>query len=158
MVDAAGIEPDDIVLTVSGQPTPTPEALRQAIMNFGPGDELPISVRRDTEVMNLMLSYPTTFRTQARPAFGRDEPSGRVDLSRDGNTVVARTQGVWRYTLLLSPDQFDFSEPIRVVTNSVVSWDGLVIPDVETLLHWAASDQDQSLLFGAELEVEVAGP
>ena len=44
------------------------------------------------------------------------------------------------------------------MTNSVVSWDGLVIPDVETLLHWAASDQDQSLLFGAELEVEVAGP
>jgi predicted esterase len=158
MVDAAGIEPDDIVLTVSGQPTPTPEALRQAIINFGPGDELPISIRRDTEVMNLMLRYPTTFRTQARSAFGHDEPSGRVDLSRDGNTVVARTQGVRRYTLLLSPDQFDFSEPIRVVTNSVVSWDGLVIPDVETLLHWAASDQDQSLLFGAELEVEVAGP
>ena len=158
MVDAAGIEPNDIVLTVSGQPTPTPEALKQAIMNFDPGDELPISIRRDAEVMNLMLRYPTTFRSQARSAFGRDEPSGRVDLSRDGNTVVARTQGVQRYTLLLSPDQFDFSEPIRVVTNSVVSWDGLVIPDVETLLHWAAFDQDQSLLFGAELEVEVAGP
>ena len=158
MVDAAGIEPDDVLLTISGQPTPTPEALRQAILDFGPGDELPISVRRDTQVMNLMLRYPTTFRTQARPAFGRDEPSGRVDLSRDGNTVVARTHGVRRYTLLLSPAQFDFSEPIRVVTNGVVSHDGLVRPAVETLLHWAAIDQDQSLLFGAELEVEVAGP
>ena len=158
MFDAAGIEPDDIILTVRGQPTPTPEALRQAIIDFGPGEELPISVRRDTQVMNLMLRYPTTFRTQARPAFGRDEPSGRVDLSRDGNTVVARTQGVRRYTLLLSPAQFDFSEPIRVVTNGVISHDGLVSPGVETLLHWAAIDQDQSLLFGAELEVEVAGP
>ena len=81
-----------------------------------------------------------------------------VDLSREGNTVVARTQGVRRFTLLLSPSQFDFSEPIRVMTNSVVSHDGLVRPEVETLLRWAAIDQDHSLLFGAELEIEVVGP
>ena len=55
MVDAAGIEPDDIILAVGGQPTSTIDALRQAITDFAPGDELPISVRRDTEVMNLML-------------------------------------------------------------------------------------------------------
>ena len=158
MVDAAGIEPDDIILAVGGQPTPTIDALRQAITDFAPGDELPISVRRDTEVMNLMLRYPASFTTQGRPAFGRDEPSGRVDLSREANTVVARTQGVRRYTLLLSPTQFNFSEPIRVVTNGVVSHDGLVRPEVETLLKWAATDQDHSLLFGAELEIEVVGP
>ena len=81
-----------------------------------------------------MLRYPTTFTTQAPPAFARDEPSGRVDLSRDGNIVVAQTQGVRRYTLLLSPAQFNFSEPIRVVTNGVVSHDGLIRPEVETLL------------------------
>ena len=158
VVDAAGIEPEDIILTVRGQPTPTPDALRQAIINFSPGDELPISVRRDTEVLNLMLRYPTTFSTLERPAFGRDEPSGRVVLSRDGNTVSARTQGVRRYTLLLSPTQFRFSEPIRVVTNGVVSHDGLVNPEVETLLQWAGIDQDPSLLFGAELEIEVVAP
>ena len=105
-----------------------------------------------------MLRYPTTFTTQAPPAFVRDEPSGRVDLSRDGNIVVAQTQGVRRYTLLLSPAQFNFSEPIRVVTNGVVSHDGLIRPEVETLLKWAATDQDHSLLFGAELEIEVVGP
>ena len=157
MVDAAGIEPDDILLAVSGQPTPTPDALRQAILGFGPGDELPISVRRDTEVLNLTLRYPNTFHTQARPAFERDKPSGRVDLFREGNTVTARTRGVRRFTLLLSPGQFNFSEPIRVVTNGVVSHDGLVRLEVETLLRWASIDQDHSLLFGAELEIEVAG-
>ena len=66
MVDAAGIEPNDIILTVSGQPTPTPDALRQAIIDFAPGDELPISVRRDTDVLNLTLRYPMTFSTLAR--------------------------------------------------------------------------------------------
>lgn len=155
IVDAAGIEPEDVVVTVTGQPTPTPDALRDALIGFGPGDELPITIRRDREVLELTLRYPTTFVTQARPAFQDDAPSGRVDLSRDGNTVIARTRGVRRYTVLLSPDQFDFSTPIQVVTNGVVSHDGLVRPDVETLLRWASVDRDHSLLFGAELQIEV---
>ena len=157
IVEAAGIERDDIIVTVSGEPIPTPEALRQALIDFAPGEELPISVRRDSDVLDFTLRYPTTFITQARSAFPHDEPSGRVDLSREGNTVTARTQGVRRYTLLLSPDQFDFSEPIQVVTNGVVSHDSFVRPTVETLLRWAAIDQDHSLLFGAELEIEVVG-
>jgi len=155
IVATAGIEPDDVIATVSGQPIPTPDALREALIGFGPGDSLPVSVRRDSELLDLTLEYPTTYTTQARIAFRRDEPSGRVDLVRDGNTVTARTQGVRGYTLLLSPDQFDFTQPIRVVTNGVVSHDGLVRPEVVTLLRWAAIDQDRSLLFGAELLVEV---
>lgn len=155
IVDAAGIEPEDVIVTVTGQPTPTPDALREALIGFGPGDELPIAIRRDREVLDLTLRYPTTFVTQARPAFQDDAPSGRVDLSRDGNTVIARTRGVRRYTVLLSPDQFDFSAPIQVVTNGVVSHDGLVRPDVETLLRWVSIDRDHSLLFGAELQIEV---
>ena len=155
IVDAAGIESDDIITTVSGQPIPTLAALRQALIGFSPGDELTISVRREGRVLDLTLRHRTTFITQARSAFPRDAPSGRVDLSRDGNTVTARTQGVRRFTLLLSPDKFDFSEPIQVVTNGVVSYHDLVRPDVETLLHWAAIDRDRSLLFGAELEIDL---
>ena len=60
-----------------------------------------------------------------------------------------------QFNLLLSPDQFDLSRSVRVVTNGVVSHDALVVPDVETLLRWASVDQDQSLLFGVELEIRV---
>ena len=69
--------------------------------------------------------------------------------------MSASTQGARRFTLLLSPEQFDFAQPIRVVTNGVVSHDGVVTPDAATLLRWAAIDQDRSLLFSAELQIEV---
>ena len=34
-------------------------------------------------------------------------------------------------------------------------FEGLVEPDIATLLRWAAIDQDRTMLFGAALEIEV---
>ena len=52
--------------------------------------------------------------------------SGRVDLTRSGNTVTATTRGVAAFTLLLSPDQFDFGKPVKVVANGRTVFDGRV--------------------------------
>ena len=56
-------------------------------------------------------------RQGAVPAQG---PSGRVDLTRRGNAVELKTRGVAELTLLLSPDAFDFSQPIVVTANGRV--------------------------------------
>ena len=45
--------------------------------------------------------------------FENSQASGRVDLVRAGNTVKATTRGVAEFTLLLSPDVFDFSRPVQ---------------------------------------------
>jgi hypothetical protein len=82
-------------------------------------------------------------------------PSGRVDLERRGNTVVATTRGVSEFTLLLSPDTFDFGKPVRVEANGRVAFEGAVAKSLETLLKWAARDNDRTMLFGAELRVKV---
>ena len=92
---------------------------------------------------------------QERPAFLHEQTSGRVDLVRSGNTVVVDTHGVRRYTLLLSPDRFDFNQPVRVVTNGEVSHDAVVTPDVRTMLRWASADEDRTFLVGVELPVAV---
>ncbi|MGB7220602.1 MAG: hypothetical protein WBD07_17520, partial [Vicinamibacterales bacterium] len=80
---------------------------------------------------------------------------GRVDLERTGNTVVARTRGVTAFTLLLSPDAFDFTRPVKVVVNDRVMYEGRVQPSLATLLKWAARDNDRTMLFGAELQIEI---
>ncbi len=154
LFERAGVEAGDLLRSVAGTPTPTVDALREQLVGFAPGDELAISVERNGELLERVLVYPTTDAVQTTPAFRHGQLSGRVDLVRDGNTVTAETQGVRRFTLLLSPDRFDFSRPIRVVTNGVVSRDAVVTPDLETLVRWAVVDQDRTLLFGAELEVE----
>src|SRR4029078_3507421 len=51
------------------------------------------------------------------PLFGRPKVPGRVDLVRSGNTVQATTKGVTAMTLLLSPERFDFSQPVIVTAN-----------------------------------------
>jgi len=87
--------------------------------------------------------------------FENTEPNGRVDLVQTGNTVKATTRGVAEFTLLLSPDVFDFSKAVRIETNGNVAFEGTVAKSVETLSKWAAHDNDRTMLFGAELHVKV---
>jgi len=87
--------------------------------------------------------------------FENTDQNGRVDLVRTGNTVKATTRGVAEFTLLLSPDAFDFSKPVRIETNGNVAFEGSVTKSVETLSTWAARDNDRTMLFGAELHVRV---
>ena len=79
--------------------------------------------------------------------------SGRVDLIRKGNTVDASTRGVKEFTLLLSPDQFDFAQNIVVRVNNRVAFDARVEKSVETLRKWAARDNDRTMLFAAEIRI-----
>jgi hypothetical protein len=92
---------------------------------------------------------------QSRLLFNNGEPSGRVDLVKHGNDVKATTRGVAEFTLLLSPDAFDFSRPISVETDGRVAFEGMVTKSVATLATWAARDNDRTMLFGAELHVTV---
>jgi predicted esterase len=84
--------------------------------------------------------------------------SGRVDLARAGNSIEATTRGVSRFRLLLSPEQFDFEEPIEVVANGAGAFRGKVLRSQETLLEWAARDLDRTMLFGAEVEIRLDTP
>jgi len=81
---------------------------------------------------------------------------GRVDLYRKGNTVEAKTQGVAQFTLLLSPGRFDFNEPIKVIANGKVVFEGRVKQNLETMMKWAARDNDRTMLYAAEVEIRFA--
>jgi hypothetical protein len=90
------------------------------------------------------------------PVF-RNGKSGRVDLTRSGNTVTATARGVKEFTLLLSPDRFDFARNVKVIVNGRVAFDGPVEKSVATLTKWAARDNDRTMLFGAELKIMAYG-
>lgn len=91
----------------------------------------------------------------ARELFPRRKASGRVDLARKGNTVEASTRGVRALSLLVSPDQFDFATPLKVITNGHVAFEGRLEKSLATLLKWSARDNDRTMLFGAEVAVKV---
>jgi hypothetical protein len=86
--------------------------------------------------------------------FAHAHPSGRVDLVRTANTVTATTTGVAEFTLLISPDAVDLSQPVKVVANGRTVFDGRVEASLPTLLKWAARDNDRTMLFAAELRIK----
>ena len=90
----------------------------------------------------------------AVPLFERRDRSGRVDLVRTGNAVEATTRGVAAYTLLVSPDVFDLTQPIKVTSNGRVAFDAKVEPSVSTLMKWAARDNDRTMLYAAEISIK----
>ena len=67
-----------------------------------------------------------------RPRVGRrfripSRPDG-CSWCATATRISVVTRGVGRYTLLLSPEQFDFAQPVRVTTNEVLSFEGMVEP------------------------------
>jgi len=95
------------------------------------------------------------FAATTSSLFDRSKASGRVDLVRKGNTVEATTRGVSAFTLLLSPDKFDFTKPVKVIANGRTVFDGRVEKNLETLLKWAAHDNDRTMLYAAELKINL---
>lgn len=92
---------------------------------------------------------------RAYQLFVRKGQSGRVDITRAGNRFDAKSRGVERFTLLLSPDVIDFSKPVTVTVNGRTAFEGSVREDVATLLEWAARDNDRTMLYGAEITIHV---
>jgi dienelactone hydrolase len=90
-----------------------------------------------------------------RGFFQHTKLSGRVDVVRSGNTFDAKVRDVAAFTLLLSPDAVDLSQPIVVTVNGRPSFKGVVKKDPAALLRWSARDNDRTVLYGAELKVVV---
>jgi hypothetical protein len=87
--------------------------------------------------------------------FARRHPAGRVDASRDGNSLDVKTRGVAAFTLLLSPDVIDFDKSVRVTVNGQTAHNAIVKRDAKALMRWAARDNDRTMLYAAELKIVV---
>jgi len=71
------------------------------------------------------------------------------------NRIEVRTRLVRRYTVFLNQKLVDLAKPVTIVTDGHVSYEGLVVPTVETLLRDARLRQDRGMLFPAMLTISV---
>lgn len=153
--DALGLVPGDIVLRIGERVVPRAMDVTDLLELLEPGTPITLTVSRGTETRDLKGTYSPVATPRRIPFFVHAKPSGRVDLKREGNTVTLTTRRVGMFTLLLSPDQFDFSKPVKVVADGRTVFEGLVKKDLVTLLKWAARDNDRTMLFGAELQIRL---
>ncbi|OQW34246.1 MAG: hypothetical protein A4E19_01950 [Nitrospira sp. SG-bin1] len=83
----------------------------------------------------------------------------RLDASMVGhNRIEVKAEHVQRYSLFLNAQLIDFSKPLTVVTNGRLSFEGVVIPSVETLLRQARLRHDPERLFPVHLTIDLAKP
>jgi hypothetical protein len=144
------------VLLINNQPALPGADVADLLRSYPSGRPLLITVTRGGESVRVTGRYaPTVSAGESDAMFPQQRESGRVDLKRTGNNVEAKSKGVAAFTLLLSPDQFDLNRAVTVVVNGRTVYDRLVQRDFRTLLKWAARDNDRTMLFAAELAIEI---
>jgi PDZ domain len=155
LAERLGMRQGDVLDSVGDVQLENTATLVSALQAYAPHSPITLTVRRGDQTITLNGTFdPDTILQPRGPIFRRTGRSGRVDLVRHGNTVELITRGVSELTLLLSPDQFDFSEPIRVSVNGRTLQEARVEKDLATLMKWAAKDNDRTMLFGAEVRVK----
>jgi hypothetical protein len=155
--ERVGLKTGDVLLRLNDQSVAAAADVADALADTPPGSKIALTVVRDNAPVELEGVYqPQIVDSPPRQLFARGGASGRVDLKRAGNVITATTRGVAAFTLLLSPDQFDFGKPVKVTANGKTVFDGKVEKNVRTLLKYAALDNDRTMLFGAELHIDLS--
>ena len=91
----------------------------------------------------------------------RDDLIKRREYARLNASIVApnrievQADRVQRYSLFLNDQLIDSSKPLVVFTNGQVSFEGPVMPSLETLLRQARLRQDSRQLFPIHLAIQV---
>jgi dienelactone hydrolase len=71
------------------------------------------------------------------------------------NKIVVNTNRIRRFTVFLNQDLVDFSKPVIVETNGKISFEGMVEPNIETLLQEIRHRSGTHTLFPAKLTIDV---
>jgi PDZ domain len=151
-----GLRAGDLIVELDREPVQTARDIVEHMQQWSIGATIHMTVERGGQRQSLAGTFtPQTVEAVPEPIFPRKKPSGRVDLVRRGNIVEVMTRGVKAFTLLLSPSKFDFARPIRVSANGRTVFEGRVDPSLATLMKWAARDNDRTMLFGAELPIDL---
>jgi predicted esterase len=153
--DFFGLKAGDVVVSINGKTRPATGDFLDWLDTFEPRTELTIGVTRSGEALDLKALFLPIEPLPPLPLFPFRRQAGRVDLLREGNTVKATTRGVTEFRLLISPDTFDLAKPITVTADGKKVFDGRVKPSLQTLMKWAAHDNDRTMLFGAEIDVKL---
>lgn len=72
------------------------------------------------------------------------------------NRIEVNTEHVRRYSLYLNADLVDFSQPLTIVTNGRITYEGAITPSAEVLLRDARHRHDPQMLFPVVIPVAVS--
>ena len=145
-----GIKNGDQILRINGLSVLAQADLTNALAGKVPGDAVEVELIRDGETLILDGTIPAD-----ELIYRRDVPTGSIRAVAEGNQIDVVTSHVGRYTLFISSQQFDLSQPIHVTTNGQTTFSSKVTPDARFMLEQAARDFDRQMIYEAVIEIVV---
>lgn len=81
---------------------------------------------------------------------------GTVRATNNGdNTFTVETRNIARFSLWLHPAMVDFGKPVKVIVDGKMRFEGLVTPNLTTVLQSFDRRRDPGMLFSARVEVDL---
>jgi predicted esterase len=150
VAEAVGLLAGDVIVGIDEAPITDMNALRGALGKKTYGDKVRITFKRGEAELSGEGEFPAY---TPQPTFGRKNPSGRVDISAEGNVITVLARGVKSFALDLSPDLFDLEQEVVVTLNGTEAFRGKVEFDRAHLLQSFARDRDRQMLFTGRIVI-----
>ncbi len=116
---------------------------------------LQVDALTETAEKSQRIPDVNTILDSERQLFNHPKISGRVIAQKSGNNVHLTTQNVKSVSIRCSPEHFDFNQPIKVFANQELIHEGALTKKIQTLLQWHAVNLDRTMLYGAELSLQI---
>ena len=78
-----------------------------------------------------------------------------LKAKREANRFTVEATAVAGFSLLLNPEEIDFSQPVVVDVNGETVYDDMVEQSADTLLRWARETLDRQALVTAEIRISL---
>jgi len=150
--DKMGMQKGDLIVKIDNDEIKSFTDLRDALRKKKFEDEITVIVKRDDKEVTLKGKFPPK---QEVDAFDYTKPFCSIEVKVTENRIDVKTYRVKRFRLLISSKMFPKDTKVEVYTNGALSFSSVVVPEIDTLLSYAASDMDRSMLFYGSIVVNL---
>ena len=147
-----GLLAGDIVVRCNETPIVSGDDLWEWKSTVSRGDAIELEVLREGQSVVLSGNLPPVLNYYI---FARELPSACVRARFMGNRVDIEASRVGALRLLIHPEMFRLERPIMITVNGAEVFNGTVEADLEYMLRNYLQHRDRSLLYVAELPIEL---
>ncbi len=147
-----GLLAGDVIVGADAMDVPDMDALNEWKGTIERGDDFTLTVERDGENVTLFGAMPPP---ENHFIFKRDRPSALARASYSANRVDVDVSRVGAFRVVVHPDMFRLDEDVVIAVGGEVVYDAPVEPDLEYLLGNFLENRDRTLLFVAELAIDL---
>lgn len=152
LANRAGLLAGDIIIKGGSMAIQNSDDLSQFKKTLKRGDTVELTVKRGEEQLALKGSLP---EVKNYLLFERNKPSAMAIAEYASNRFDIKTSAVGALRILIHPAMINFNQNVKVIVNNKIVYNDKVLPDIGFMLRNFLANYDNSLLYVAEIKIEL---